>query len=73
MGRKKNPSGKRILKLSVAPVGYIKPNKITNDKFLVNEQFPAVPASVPVNEAGKLNYWLDSFYWLGLWGVQWVI
>ena len=32
-----------------------------------------MPASVPVNEAGKLNYWLDSFYWLGLWGVQWVI
>ena len=37
-GEKKNPSGKRILKLSVAPVGYIKPNKITNDKFLVNER-----------------------------------
>ena len=30
-------------------------------------------APVPVIEAGKLNYWLDSFYWLGLWGVQWVI
>ena len=28
----------------------------------------ALQAALPVNEAGRLNYWLDSFYWLGIWG-----
>ena len=58
---------------SQTPVGYIKPNKMTNDKFLVDERIPccaALPASVTANQAGSLNYCLDSFYWLGLglWG-----
>lgn len=67
--RKKENSGKRILKLSVAPVGYVKPNKMTNDKFLFNKGPPAVLlllALVTVNGAGRVNYWLDSFYWFGL-------
>lgn len=42
---------------------------MTNDKFLFNKGPPAVLlllALVTVNGAGRVNYWLDSFYWFGL-------
>lgn len=39
----------KIIKSS--PVGYIKPNKITNDKISRQWAVPCQNASVPVNEA----------------------